>query len=408
MSENKDEILDTLNEEVKTGSHDALDSMWDIDETNLDAALGLDKTETDPILELDAKQNEKKVESKEEAKEEVEEKEEKKSEEPVFEEESVEEDESEDEVSTKSEEEKEETPESEIEENEFSIFAKMLADKEIIDLDDKFEATEQGLVDAFEKTIESRIGEEIRHFQQNLPQEGKELLAHLMNGGKVNDFVDTYTGLDVVNVDISEGKEDNQKAVLREFMRLRGDSAEDIDETLNDYKDLGKLEKQAEKAKAKLVQYQSIQRKELAQKQQKAKKEQEQKRAQVITTIQDTIKDSKEIQGFPLSRKHKKDLVTYMTTPNVKVTGANGEPNYVTKFQADEMEASQNIDDFILRAYLRMTKFDLSSANKKAVSNYSTKLKSALQNKKTMTDTKAKLGGGKSSASKGKGMSWDI
>ena len=136
---------------------------------------------------------------------------------------------------------------------------------------------------------------------------------------------------------------------------------------------------------------------------------QEQKRADVIGTIQKTITDSSEIKGFPLSRKRKTELVEYMTRADVKITGTDGEPTYVTKFQADEMDASQDINDFILRAYLRMTGFDLSSANKKAVSNYSSKLKSALQNKKSMTDTKAKFSGkGTNKSSKNTGLSWDI
>jgi len=284
----------------------------------------------------------------------------------------------------------------------------MLAEKEILDLDEDFESTEQGLIDAFEKSITSRVGEEIRSFQQSLPQDGKELLAHLMNGGRVNDFSDTYAGTDIVNVDVSGDKEENQKIVLKEFLKLRGDSVEEAEETINDYKDLGKLEKQAEKAKEKLVHFYNTQKQNLAEKQKEAKQMQEQKRTEVITTIQDTIKDSSEIKGFPLSRKHKKDLVAYMTMADNKITGADGEPTYVTKFQADEMEASQDINDFILRAYLRMTGFDLSSANKKAVSNYSSQLKSALQNKKSMTDTKAKFGGSTRAKSKGTDMSWDI
>jgi len=228
-----------------------------------------------------------------------------------------------------------------------------------------------------------------------------------MNGGRVSDFTNAYSGTDVLGLDISGSKEQNQRAVLTEFLKLRGDSADEIQETLNDYKDLGKLGKQAEKAKNKLAEYHTNQRKQLAVKQKEAKKMQEQKRLEVINTIQDTITDSEEIKGFPLSRKHKKDLVSYMTNANVKITGADGQPNYVTKFQADEMEASQDINDFILRAYLRMTSFDLSGTKKKAVSNYSSKLKSALQNKKSMTDTKAKLSN-KGGGSKNNDLSWDI
>tara|TARA_R100000152_G_C6776749_1_gene206092 strand:- start:71 stop:1285 length:1215 start_codon:yes stop_codon:yes gene_type:complete len=404
MSENKDEILEALNTEAPTSSTESLDAMWDIDETGIDTALGLDEGEADPLMNLDSVKEESKSEVNKVEEEESTEKTEEKTEEPEFKEENVEEKE---EVEENVEEKpaKKETIEAE-DENEFSLFAKMLAEKEILDIDEDFDSTEQGLIDAFEKSINARVNEEINSFQQSLPQEGKELLAHLMNGGRVSDFTNAYSGTDVLNLDISKS-EQNQRAVLTEFLKLRGDSNEEIQETLNDYKDLGKLGKNAEKAKARLAEYHSQQRKQLAKKQEESKKMQEQKRVEVINTIQETIKDSQEIKGFPLSRKHKKDLVSYMTNANVKITGADGNPTYVTKFQADEMEASQEIDDFILRAYLRMTKFDLSGTKKKAVSNYSSKLKSALQNKKSMTDTKAKLSN-KGGGSKNNDLSWDI
>lgn len=405
MSENKDEILEALNTEAVTGSTDSLDAMWDLDESGIDSALGLDEGDADPIMNLTDTKEEAKTEEKEVETTETTEKVEEKSEEIEFNEESVEEKE---EIKAEKEEKepKKETSEEEVD-NEFAIFAKMLAEKEILDLDENFESTEQGLIDAFEKSISSRVNEEINSFQQSLSQDGKELLAHLMNGGKVSDFTNAYSGTDVLNLDVSGDKEQNQRTVLTEFLKLRGDNADEIQETLNDYKDLGKLGKQAEKAKNKLAEYHTNQRKQLAAKQKEAKELQEKKRLDVINTIQDTITDSEEIKGFPLSRKHKKDLVSYMTNANVKTTGADGQPTYVTKFQADEMEASQDINDFILRAYLRMTSFDLSSTKKKAVSNYSSKLKSALQNKKSMTDTKAKLSN-KGGSSKKNDLSWDI
>ena len=405
MSENKDEILEALNTEAVTGSTDSLDAMWDLDESGIDSALGLDEGDADPIMNLTDTKEEAKTEEKEVEATETTEKVEEKSEEIEFNEESVE---GKEEIKAEKEEkEPEKETSEEVTDNEFSIFAKMLAEKEILDLDENFESTEQGLIDAFEKSINSRVGEEINSFQQSLSQDGKELLAHLMNGGKVSDFTNAYSGTDVLGLDITGDKEQNQRAVLTEFLKLRGDSADEIQETLNDYKDLGKLGKQAEKAKNKLAEYHTNQRKQLAAKQKAAKKMQEHKRLEVINTIQDTITDSEEIKGFPLSRKHKKDLVSYMTNADVKTTGADGQPTYVTKFQADEMEASQDINDFILRAYLRMTSFDLSSTKKKAVSNYSSKLKSALQNKKSMTDTKAKLSN-KGGGSKKNDLSWDI
>ena len=403
----------TEQQSAKPITDDALDGIWDIDDTtSFDEAFGIESNSNDPVLsglDFDDKKEEPKKEDtpdpanidelpdlddekaeKEEVTEEApvaEETEE--TPEPVF-----------DEGETK-----EETTENE---NEFAIFAKMLAEKDLLDLGEEFEGSEQGLVEAFEKTIESRVQEEIDSFQGGLSNEGKELLKHLMNGGSVDSFQQVYSAPDISKLDVSGDNSSNQKYVLAEYMRLRGDSQEEIRETLEDYEDLGKLEKQANRAKSRLESFYSQQKAQLAEKTKAEALERETRRKEVITDISAKITDSTDIKGFPLTRKSKKDLLSYMTEAKVKVNGPNGKPTFVTQFQADEMESSQNIDDFILRAYLRMTNFNLDPVKKRAKSDYSSKLKKSLQSKSQLTDTQAKFGGGKKPAIAKSGASWDI
>ena len=294
-------------------------------------------------------------------------------------------------------------------ENEFSVFAKMLSEKGVIDLNDEdFEASEKGLVAAVDNTIEQRIKEEIDLFQRGLPTEGKDLLRHIMNGGDIADFVKTYDTPDISSLNVTGDNFQNQRAVLKEFLKLRGDSNEEVEETLTDYEDLGKLEKQAQKAKARLESYYEDQKRALGEKTKQASQAREQQRTEVLGQITDTIGKSETIKGFPLSRKRKKELLSYMTTANVKVDTPKGS-QYVSQFQADEMNASQNVEDFILKAYLRMTNFDLEGVKKKSTTDYTSKLRETLQNKKDMTDTKAKFGGNKKPGSHGQSSStWDI
>jgi len=392
-----------------TESEAPLDAMWDIDDAaNVDELLkgdsSTDTKDKDPVLgdfEVESKEevtdepelpsldldSEEKEEEKKEEKEEV-----------VFKEEDVE---------TPQKEEEAESEEKE--DNEFSIFAKMLAEKELLDIDEEeFEASEEGLLDAFSSTIENRVKEEIDLFQKNLPNEGKELLRHLMNGGAVSDFQEVYSTPDVSSINIKgEENERNQVAVLREFLRLRGDTAEEIEETVNDYGDLGKLEKQAEKAQQRLSQYYESQKKQLEVKREQEKELREQRKTEIITSIQDTIANQDEIKGFPLGRKVKKELLSYMTETNVKVDGPDG-PQYVTGFQADEMKSNNNVDDFILRAYLRMTNFDLEGVKKKSKTDLSSKLRTQLQNSKSRTATQAKFGSNKKPGNKAvAGESWN-
>ena len=397
----------TLSE--KPISNEVNDQIWDIDEPSFDEAFGTESN-PDPVLAAIEDTTDTKSETTD-MKEELpslddEEETAEKTETPAVDFNPDEVESSENPV-PESETKKDETPE-EDPENEFSIFAKMLAEKELLDINEEdFEATEDGLMDAFASTIEARVKEEIDMFQRNLPSEGKELLRHMMAGGSIADFKESYGTPDYENVSI-EDNENNQKWIIAEFMRLRGDSMEEIQETIEDYADLGKLEKQAAKAQERLAEYSKRQKENLAIKREEEKKAREQKRAEVLTNISSLVEESNEIKGFPLTRKAKKDLLTYMTDTSVKIDTPNG-PQYVTQYQADEMKASENLEDFVLKAYLRMTDYNLEPVKKKSESNLSAKLRQQLQHSKSKTGTQAKFGGGKKPASSGKtGSDWDL
>jgi len=394
-----------LDEKPITNADAPLDAMWDIDEGNLDDLITTNPNQDkDPVLgglEIESESDDL-LGLNEDAEKGSDLDVDKKEKEPAKEEEELPELDIENfdaPEATEEGEEKEEAPKaSEEEENEFSVFAKMLAEKELLDInEEEFEATEEGLMDAFAGTIESRVKEELDLFQKGLPNEGKDLLRHLMSGGRVSDFVDTYSAPDVMNLEVrgdSNTAISNQKAILKEFLKLRGDSANEIEETVQDYEDLGKLEKQASKAQERLAYYYQSQKQNLAAQQQQINIQREERRKEVITNIQDKVSNSAEIKGFPLSRKVKKDLLSYMTETTSKVDGQDG-PQYVTQFQADEMNASQDVDDFILRAYLRMTNFSLDGVKKKSKSDLSSKLRTQLQHSKNRTGTQAKFGGNK-------------
>ena len=96
----------------------------------------------------------------------------------------------------------------------------------------------------------------------------------------------------------------------------------------------------------------------------------------------------------------------YSGETNVKIEGAEG-PQYVTQFQADEMKAAQNLEDFVLKAYLRMTDFNLDGVKKRSKSDLTSKLRTQLQNKKSMTGTQSKFGGNKKPGQVAKDSSMD-
>jgi len=407
MSETKKEVKDVSNST-------SVNTMWDIDDaTNFENAFDMaESTSADPIIDFGTETKEETIsKEKEQTDTKLGNLEEKNDPVPVKEPEldlpEVKEEVSE-EISDfdPGQVEGESTSDDNINNDPVAIFASMLQEKEIIDIDEDFEPSEKGLINAVESTIDSRVKEELDLFQNTLTGEGRALLKHLINGGDVGNFVNTYSQVGFDKVDLKNAN--NQKYVLGEFMKLRGDSDQEIKENIELYEDNGILAKKAGLAKNKLVDYQDKQKQEFADKQVYAAQEKERVRAEVVSNIQDTIANSEEIKGVPLSRKAKKDLLSYMTVPAVKINDPSGGIQYVTQFQADEMKTSNDIDEFILKAYLRMTDYDMSSANKKSVTAFSSKLRNSLQNKKTMTDTKAMFGGNKKTTSSKSSSSWDL
>lgn len=396
-----------MTEKKSVENEDSLDILWDIDETSFNQTFDMDSNK-DPVLGIELTPPEETIDPLEPKKDEVKEmlEEDLDIDDKVKEETKNEEPQDVPELDLDKPLESQET--SEDGEDPITVFAKMLEENEILTVGEDFDPSEEGLVKAFETTVEGRVQEEIDLFQSSLPDEGRALLKHLMNGGEVSNFVQAYSEPDISKLDINgEDNTRNQKYVLKEFMRLRGDSDQDIEETLDLYEDNDILDKQAKKAKARLAQYQDHKRKEMELQQKSKAEAKEKQREEIVETIEKTVTDSSDISGFPISKKHKRDLLQYMTATNVKIDTAEG-VQYVTQFQADEMKASQNVDDFILRAYLRMTDFDVSSAKQKAVTDYSSKLKKSLQNRKGMTDTKATFGGNKRPISKKSSTDWEI
>jgi len=403
-----------------TQKEEGLNQIWDIDEPSFDEALGTN-TDPDPVLGgLDLETEESKDEPTEQKEEELpeaigadfdEENVDDTSKETETKEEDSDEPEFDPEVSTKEKSEDKPDVEKEVveDENEITTFAKMLAENELLDLEEGENANDvDALLDAFGKTLENRVSEEVELFQKGLPLEGRELLKHMMDGGNVRDFKEVYNSPDFNKVDVRGSNVNNQKWVISEFLKLRGDTQEEIVETLSDYEDLGNLEKQAQKAQVRLVQYDTHKKQELETKRAEEVKKKETQREEVLTNISTLVNDSADLKGFPLTRKAKKELLSYMTETNVKVDGSEG-AQYVTQFQADEMKAAQNLEDFVLKAYLRMTDFNLDGVKKRSKTDLTSKLRTQLQNKKSMTGTQGTFGGNKKPGQVAKDSSnWQI
>lgn len=227
----------------------------------------------------------------------------------------------------------------------FKVFAKQMYEKGTIDFDDTdedFDDSETGIDKLVNKTVENRINK----FVESLDEDYRKLLEFTQNGGRVKDFLDIYYGdKSWDSLDI-EDNEDNQKLVVKESLKLSGESDEDIEDMITEWNDNGTLGKRAKSAKAKLVKYQETEQERII-------REQEEKAAQLKAQREASFKAMKEdlmkkdsIMGFKLTPKLKEQLWEFATVPDKKTGKTAYEEAIKSKTDAQWLFALQAMQGF--------------------------------------------------------------
>lgn len=260
------------------------------------------------------------------------------------------------------------------EETEFSAFAKFLADKGTIDLEetDKVESE-----DDLDKIIGKTVKNGINSYKQSIPEDGQKFLEFIENGGNPAEFHKLYYA-DGSFEDFTIEDEESQKHVIKEALKLEEFTDQEIEDELNDIIDLGKLEKKATTYLNKLKKVEKEQKKLLLEAQASYAAQQEALRVQEWKDFKDGLMNKETLGGFKLTQKQKDDLWDYMANPVNKKTGE-------TQYQRDSKE---NLDARYMFAYLLKNKWDIKSLEKQVETKQVSKLRDKLSN---YTDTRSKL-----------------
>jgi len=262
-------------------------------------------------------------------------------------------------------------------ESEFSIWAKHLNEKGILDLseDDKIES-EEDLERIQIRTIQNGIND----YKQSIPEDGQKFLEFIENGGNPSDFHKYYYG-DASFEDFNIESEENQKYVITEALKIEGYTDDEINDEINDAVDLGKLEKKASTHLKKLQKLEKEQKELLLETQKNYAREQEELRKNEWESFKKGLFDKDEIGGFKFSNKMKQDTWEYMTKVVEKKQG-------LTQYQLDSKE---NSDARYIFAYLLKNKWDIKSLEKQVTTKAVSKLREKLSN---YTDTRNKIKSG--------------
>lgn len=151
--------------------------------------------------------------------------------------------------------------------------------------------------------------------QNSVPQYADERIQaldeYVKNGGKFEDFYSRQQeALTLDNIDLED--ENNQKAVVREFMQRAGYSDEQINKKITRYEDSDVLYDEAEDALGRLKEIRQQEADQLKAQQEAYAKQQAEESRQFFTTVTKDINELTNIRGINVPKEDRKALFDYI------------------------------------------------------------------------------------------------
>lgn len=291
-------------------------------------------------------------------------------EEPTLDDLAIDDDEEEEEEEYDEEEDSDEDPEEyEVDEEDGSesIVAEVLS-KLGYDLEEgSYEDTPEGLANMTTDIASEMADERIDEVLEAFPLVKKHL-DYVLAGGQSQNFMEAYDpNLDYDKVQIEQDDHRSQKAILGDYLELKGHDNDFIEEMLNDFEDTGKLYAKAEAARGALAKHQNAKRDQLITQQREETSRQREELNNFWDNVSDTIEDSDSFAGIAVPKRDKAKFFDYLSTP----VNRQGQTQRDIDHAGAEMEVKLAID------YLMYTGFDLSDI----ISN-----KAKTQNAKTLRE----------------------
>ena len=211
------------------------------------------------------------------------------------------------------------------------VFSKLIKEEKIIPFDDEKELDDYTPKD-WEELIQANLDERTnqvrretpKQFFESLPQELQIAARYVADGG--TDLKGLFGALAKVEEvkEIDPKSEAGQERIITDYLSATGyGSAEEIQEEIEIWKDLGKLEKQANKFKPKLDKMQEKVVAKRLEEQQMKQKQQQQASEKYMKNVYDTLKDGR-IGETKIDRKTQSLLYNGLVNPNYpSITGQN-------------------------------------------------------------------------------------
>lgn len=192
--------------------------------------------------------------------------------------------------------------------------------------DDEVPTTPEELVEYFQNVIEENS------VPQYASEEVEALDNFVKNGGNLRDYFEIDGELDLEEINLED--ENNQKLIVKEFLKEKGFSTKQIEKKLTKYEEAGLLEDEAEDASEALREIREQKKQQLLKEQEKQAQESKKRQQEYFNSVVNEIKGMDNIRGIKIPEKDKKVLLDYIFKPD-----ADGQ----TGFQKDWSKSVKNL-----------------------------------------------------------------
>ena len=255
----------------------------------------------------------------------------------------------------------------------FKALAGYLSEEGIIDFEDA-----EGLEDTPEvlfESVKNTIAKEIQSYKDSIPDKAKKLIEYIEKGGDIDTYLEVIQKpFDIKNIDLTS--ESDQEKVVREYFKLQDYTQEEIDDTINDYKDSLILEKQAKVVSKQLVKHFDKAEEALIKSQEQELEARQEQYSKYITQVNTTIDTAEALAGLPITPKEKSEFKKYLL-----MTDKQGMTQYAKEVAEDPVKTQLEL------AYIKFKKFDFSNAAKKGETAATKRLKDIFKSNETNIKT---------------------
>ena len=223
------------------------------------------------------------------------------------------------------------------------------------DIEGDYEDSVEGLTEFVRDLSQNTAEDQLNSLFEQFP-EVQQHLDYVMAGGDSREFFQRQgQQVDYNSIAIDEDNVGMQRAVLAQFLQVKGHDSEFIQDTIDTYEASGKLYGNAEKAKAHLAELQEQEQQMMMEQQQQQYQQYQQEQQQFWNEVAETIESGNEFAGVRIPDREKSNFFDYISRP----VGSNGE----TQRELDYQEAGTDIKLAI--DYMLYSGFDLNGVIEK-------------------------------------------